>query len=273
MGRDDARIGPRRSVLYRIGQPITRAYFRLLHDVQWLHPERVPAQGPLLVIANHQSYYDPPLIGAGITQRPLDYLARAGLFANPLFARFIRALNALPIKEDSGDRAALEAVVARLHAGGAVLLFPEGRRTRTGHVLPFKRGMALVLRKARCPILPVAIDGVFDVFPPSRRLPRVLPRRSAGPIGVHYGRPVEPDELPRQAEAMLAMLRERIEAQRQELRDELLRRSGGRFPAPLPIEADQPSGRTPQGPTPVVPAAEVRPGGDGQPHAEDARQR
>lgn len=223
-------VSPKASLAYRVGQPITRAYFRLFHNVQWFHPERVPPRGPVLVVANHQSYYDPPLIGGGITSRPLDYLARAGLFKNPLFSRFISAFNAFPIKEDSGDRSALEAVIGRLHAGGAVLLFPEGRRSRDGHVMPLKRGMALIVRKARCPVLPVAIDGVYDVFPPGQSKPTLF----KGPIGVHYGRPIMPDDMPRDATSMLTLLHDRLEAQRLELRLELLKKSEGRFPAPLP---------------------------------------
>lgn len=223
-------VSPKASLAYRIGQPITRAYFRTFHNVQWFHPERVPHRGPVLVVANHQSYYDPPLIGGGITSRPLDYLARAGLFKNSLFARFISAFNAFPIKEDSGDRAALEAVIGRLRAGGAVLLFPEGRRTRDGHVMPLKRGMALIVRKARCPVLPVAIDGVYDVFPPGQSKPTLF----KGPIGVHYGRPILHDDLPRDATEMLTLLHDRIEAQRLKLRLELLKKSEGRFPKPLP---------------------------------------
>ncbi len=221
---------PRKTLAYRIGQPVTRVYYRTLHKALWMHAHRVPATGPLLVIANHQSYYDPPLIGGGITNRPIDYLARAGLFKNPIFGRFIRAYNAFPIKEDSGDRAALEAVIGRLKANGAVLLFPEGFRTRTGHVQPFKRGMALVLRKARCPLLPVAIDGVFDVFPPGQSCPTLF----RGPIGVNYGHPIAHDDLPRDPSEMLEMLRDRIDAQRLELRLELLKKSGGQFPSPLP---------------------------------------
>lgn len=220
---------PNKPLAYRVGQPVCRAWFRTFHGVLWMHAERVPATGPVLVVANHQSYYDPPLIGSGIPQRPLDYLARAGLFKNPLFGGFIRAFNAFPIKEDSGDRAALDAVVGRLHAGGAVLLFPEGRRTRTGHVMPLKRGMAIILRKARCPLLPVAIDGLFDVFPPDQKRPTLF----QGPVGVHYGHPIMPDDLPRYADDLLTMLHDRIEAQRLALRIELLKRSGGTFPKPL----------------------------------------
>lgn len=230
MSEPDNQPAPKTPLAYRIGRPATRAWFRRFHDVQWLHPERVPATGPVLIVANHQSYYDPPLIGGGITTRPLDYLARAGLFKNPLFGGFISAFNAFPIKEDSGDRAALEAVIGRLEAGGAVLLFPEGRRTRDGHVMPLKRGMALILRRARCPVLPVAIDGVYDVFPPGQGKPSLF----RGPIGVHYGQPIEHEALPRDPAEMLAMLHDQIAAQRLLLRLELLKKSGGKFPVPLP---------------------------------------
>ncbi|MEO1009342.1 MAG: lysophospholipid acyltransferase family protein [Planctomycetota bacterium] len=215
---------------YALGRRLLLGYFRGLHGVVYMGSERIPRHGPVLVVANHQSYYDPPLIGSGIGCRPLDFLARAGLFRVPLFGRFIRAFNAFPIKEDTGDRAAIEAVVRRLQAGGTVLVFPEGRRTRDGHLMPLKRGVALVLRRAKVPVVPVAIDGVFDVWPRHRALPTPF----AGPMGVHYGEPIEPGDQPRDADALLAMLHDRLEAQKLEIRLELLKRSEGTFPRPLP---------------------------------------
>jgi len=229
---------PREPMKYSLGRRVLIGAFGLLHGVVFLGRERVPPAGPVLVVANHQSYYDPPLIGCAVGNRPLDYLARAGLFGVPLLGGLIRAFHAFPIREDTGDRAALEAVVGRLSAGGAVLLFPEGRRTRTGHVMPLKRGMALVIRRAGCPVLPVAVDGVFDVFPPGRRLPAF----GRGPIGVHIGQPIAPGALPRDAGAMLELVRGRIESLRDGLRVELLRRSGLRFPPPLPPRNPPPPG-------------------------------
>ncbi len=190
---------------------------------------RVPPTGPVLLAANHQSFLDPPVIGFAVRNRHLDYVARAGLFASPAFGRLIRALNAIPISEEGADAVAIREILRRLEAGRAVLIFPEGSRTPDGAMHEFKRGVAVLVRRSSCPVMPVAIEGVYDIWPRSSKWPRLFGCR----VAVRYGNPIPHDELLRHGpDAALDRLRREIDAMRLELRAELHRRSGGRFPPP-----------------------------------------
>ena len=98
----------------------------------------VPTNGPLLVLANHQSMFDPVLVGLA-SRRYLSYLARKNLFEQPVLAPLIRSLNAIPIDRGLG-RDGIQAVLNALGQGQAVLIFPEGERTHNGEVQPLKPG-------------------------------------------------------------------------------------------------------------------------------------
>ncbi|MCW5776158.1 MAG: 1-acyl-sn-glycerol-3-phosphate acyltransferase [Phycisphaeraceae bacterium] len=192
---------------------------------------RVPLTGPVLLAANHQSFLDPPVIGFAVRERHLDYVARAGLFASPVFGGLIRALNAIPISEEGADAAAIREILRRLEAGRAVLIFPEGSRTADGAMHEFKRGVAVLVRRSSCPVMPVAIEGVYDTWPRSARWPRLFGCR----VAVHYGEPIPHDELLQDGpDAALDRLRREIDSMRLNLRSELRRQTGGRFPLPGP---------------------------------------
>ncbi|MCL4222459.1 MAG: 1-acyl-sn-glycerol-3-phosphate acyltransferase [Phycisphaerales bacterium] len=158
---------------------------------RWLHVDRVPLTGPLLIVANHVSFLDPPLIGCAIRARALAYLARSGLFRFKPLGMLLRSFNSVPVAESGGDVAAMRTVIALLQAGNAVLIFPEGSRSPDGNLHEFKRGVALILRKALCPVLPVAVDGPFRAWPRHRRFPILLRHR----VAAIYGHPIPHDEL------------------------------------------------------------------------------
>jgi len=177
--------------------------------------ENVPATGPLLLAANHESYLDPPCISSALCpRRHTTFIARAGLFKVRPFAWLIATLNSVPIKENQGDTAAIKETIRRLEGGHTVLIFPEGARTLDGSIGEFKRGVALLMKKARCPVVPVAIKGAFEAWPRSRKFPRVF----AGPLRVLYGTPIAYEELMKDGpDAGLARLREEIVRLRAEL--------------------------------------------------------
>jgi 1-acyl-sn-glycerol-3-phosphate acyltransferase len=157
-----------------------------------LHQERVPRQGGLILAANHQSYLDPPSIGSLICgRRHLDFIARVGLFTFKPFGWVITALNSIPIRGDGNDASSIKEILRRLEQGRAILIFPEGARTEDGEMHDFKRGAALLVKRAKCPVQPVAIDGAYDVWPPHRGVPRLFRRK----VRVIYGVPIAPDEL------------------------------------------------------------------------------
>lgn len=156
----------------------------------------VPPTGPALLVANHQSFIDPWLVGQAAPRR-LKFLARHTLFANPLFGRAIRAYGAVPIDRGFGKEG-LQGVLALLKAGRAVVVFAEGERTRTGAMQPLKAGVALLLRKAECPVVPVGVAGAFAMWPRHRLLPAPapLPLPADGrSLAVAFGRPLPAGSL------------------------------------------------------------------------------
>ncbi|MDX2132755.1 MAG: lysophospholipid acyltransferase family protein [Planctomycetota bacterium] len=180
-----------RTLVYEACRRAARLTLRLCFGLRAQGVEHVPATGALLIVANHESYLDPPCIGSSVTQRHLTYVARAGLFAFKPFAWLIGTLNSIPIREDQGDAAAIREILARLARGQAVLIFPEGSRTPDGEMRDFKRGVALLLKRAKCPVVPAAIDGAFERWPVARRWPRVRGPR----VRVLFGQPIPASTL------------------------------------------------------------------------------
>lgn len=168
---------------------------------------RIPAAGPLLVVSNHQSHLDPPAIGMAFRTRHLSFLARDSLFAVPVLGTLIRTLNSTPVARGTSDTAAIRATLALLAQGRAVLVFPEGTRSLDGSLGEFKRGVWLLLARAKCPVLPVAISGSIEAWPRGGVLPRLL----APPLEVRVGEPLEAEALLAMGpDAGLAHVRERI---------------------------------------------------------------
>lgn len=114
---------------------------------------RVPRKGPVILAPNHVSYLDPPLVG--ITAfREIHFLAKPGLFAgSKLFARLITAFNAISLEGTAGVRKAIKL----LRQGHAVVIFPEGTRSRVPAVLPFHEGVGYLAINYGVPVVPVYI--------------------------------------------------------------------------------------------------------------------
>jgi 1-acyl-sn-glycerol-3-phosphate acyltransferase len=176
----------------------------------WLYGLRVegrenwPGQGGALVCANHQSMFDPPLVGLTCPRR-MNYLARNTLFRVPLLAPLIRFLDAIPIDREGGGLAGLKETLRRLRAGEQVLIFPEGTRTRDGEVAPLKPGFIAVARRSGVPLVPVGVDGAYQAWPRTSPFPR------GGRIAVVIGEPISPEHVAACSDdELLAELEQRI---------------------------------------------------------------
>lgn len=208
-------------------------FFRLRR----FHTERIPRSGACILAGNHLSHFDPPLLSLCTTTRQTHFVARRGLFKFKPFGWLISALNSIPLREEEGDVAAIRATLARLDAGHPVILFPEGARSLSGVQQPFKRGVALLLKRARCPIVPVAVEGCYEAFPRTRRLPRFWATR----VAVQVGHPIPYDELFKDgSDAALRRLADEIETLRLDLRSKLRASTNGRFPPPGPADERAP---------------------------------
>jgi 1-acyl-sn-glycerol-3-phosphate acyltransferase len=194
--------------------------------------ERVPREGPVIVVSNHQSHLDPIIAGILVNDRPVTSLARATLFAFKPFAWSIALLGAVPVRRGQGDTAAFRAMLGELEAGRGTLVFPEGSRCYDGRTGAFRTGVLLLVRRGKAPVVPVAVEGAFDVWPRTRRFPKLL-----GHLEARAGTPVPASEFAERGEqVVLEEIRREIETMRLELRADLRRRTRGRFPPPGPAD-------------------------------------
>ena len=155
------------AILKPLAVPLMRAFFGLSSRGR----EHVPVSGPVLLVANHVSLLDPPLVG-GAVPRQLSFLAKAELFRVPLFGGLIRRLGAQPLRREGADASALRAALRVLKQGGALLVFPEGTRGREGALGPAKPGAGMLAVVAGAPVVPVYIEGSGRAWPRGRRFPR-----------------------------------------------------------------------------------------------------
>jgi 1-acyl-sn-glycerol-3-phosphate acyltransferase len=200
-------------MLYAVLKPLTLLVMRLLFGLRSRGAEHVPASGPVLLVANHASFLDPPLVGA-VAPRPLCFMAKAELFRIPLFGGLIRRLNAHPLRREGGDAAALRAALRVLKGGGALLVFPEGTRGENGILGTPKPGAGMLAVLGDAPVIPVYVSGSGRAWPRGRRFPRPTDVTvTFGPplpvmAGAHGSRKDDYEAASRQMMAAIASLRD-----------------------------------------------------------------
>jgi len=150
-------------VLYWIGKNGSNAIFKIFSRVRVIGRENVPRTGPLILSPNHASFADPPLVGSQLP-RTLFYMGKEELFRIPVLGWLIRQVNAFPIRRKEGDIAAIKAAERILNAGGALIVFPEGRRQREGRLGAPKRGVGLLASRTGAPVLPVYVHNGHRVM-------------------------------------------------------------------------------------------------------------
>lgn len=146
------------SVFYDLANRLLRLAFRLLATVEIVGLANVPRQGKLIVIGNHTSYLDPLLVGAFIARR-IVFMSKKENLANPIARFVVYSYGVFPVDRGNVDRSALTRIDEVLEAEGALGMFPEGTRSRTGELRRAKAGTVLVALRNHAPVLPVAIAG------------------------------------------------------------------------------------------------------------------
>jgi 1-acyl-sn-glycerol-3-phosphate acyltransferase len=200
------------NLAYFIGWCVYRTIFKVYFRWHVYNAERVPVSGPMILAANHASYIDPPLVGAGL-HRAINYLAREDLFRFPVMGWVLRQWQVVPVDRDGGGAAGLRAILDRLLAGGAIILFPEGTRTKDGILQAARSGIGLTVIKSTAPVVPVRVFGTYEAYGRHVVLPR--PR----PVAVKYAKPMDFAEL--RAEAKVCS-KPRLKEIYQQVADEIM---------------------------------------------------
>lgn len=150
--------------------PVLHGYFRgQIHGA-----EHVPQYGRLLVVSNHGSDFDPPILSCAVG-RPVAYMAKEELFRVPVLKQAIKAYGAYPVKRGSADRSAMKAAIASIESGWATGVFLDGTRTPNGRVINPKLGAAWIAAKTNTPLLPVSLWGTHQIFKKGSAVPRPVP--------------------------------------------------------------------------------------------------
>lgn len=146
--------------------------WRVLFKIRYQGTDNIPQTGGLIIAANHQTYIDPFWLGVPI-KRPLRFLAWDAAFDWPLVGKLLGLFGAWPLQIEGSDPAAIRRTLQWLRGGEAVVIFPEGARSRAdGKMDRFKGGAVRLALEAGVPILPVTIRGGNRVWPLGRHVPR-----------------------------------------------------------------------------------------------------
>lgn len=158
--------------------------------------DNVPGVGAAVLMSNHQSNFDPIMLGAPL-RRPISIPGKAELFRIPVFRYFLRQLGSYPVDREAADTGSLRRSLKVLRAGKILAVFPEGTRTRTGEVGGFGPTLTKLALREGVPIVPVAIAGSGRILPPGERFPRLGVKTAVvygEPIQTQLQRPGHPNE-------------------------------------------------------------------------------
>jgi 1-acyl-sn-glycerol-3-phosphate acyltransferase len=159
---------------------LLRPYFR----VRVIGGENLPAEGGVLVAANHASFADPLVLGAFLRRR-LWFIMAEEQYRKPVVHLFSRLMDVIPVQSGAAFQLApIKKALSLLKGGRVVAIFPEGRRSGTGKLLPGQPGLGLLAARAQVPILPVAIAGMREAYPVGQKIPK------PGRVTLYVGKPL-----------------------------------------------------------------------------------
>ncbi len=180
-----------RTLLYLLVRGTASCFFRSLFNYKVLGREKLIEEGPAIIVANHQSFLDPPLVGS-LYRNEVFFLARKTLFDAPVLKQVLPHCNVIPIDQTPPDPASIIQVLRTVKNGGRIIIFPEGSRCADGQIHDAMPGIGLILSKlAHVPVQPIRIEGAYDC------LPIHSSKLKFKPITLSVGDPIQftPEEL------------------------------------------------------------------------------
>jgi len=172
-----------KNLYYHLGHSFFKFLGSAFFSYRVVNPQYMIDEGPAILAMNHQSFLDPPMAGIS-TERELYTLARDTLFKSRFLGWLFPKVNVLPVDPKGGDSSALKITVRILREGHAMLMFPEGTRSRDGQLQKAQPGIGLIIAKTLAPVIPMRIFGSYEA------LPRTGKRFQAIPITIVLGEPL-----------------------------------------------------------------------------------
>ena len=175
-------------MLYTVGKSFSWLLAKIFGRMKVIGRENIPTQGGVMICANHVSFADPPVLGAGCP-RQIHYMAKIELFQVPVLGALIRRVGAFPVQQRSADRTAIKTAVDYLSKGDVVGMFPEGQRVHGGELGPALPGAGMIVLRAKVSVIPAALINTDKMLPPHHILPKFTR------VVVVYGEPVDLSDL------------------------------------------------------------------------------
>ena len=191
-------------------QVITQNFFCVWLRYRSMGHEPLEKEQGALILANHQSFLDPLLVGLPL-HRPISFLARDSLFRVPVIGWILKNTHVMPINQEATSTVSLRQTIRKLQHGFLVGIFPEGTRSYTGELGEIKPGFTAIIRRAKHPVYPVGIAGAYQALPIKAWF--LKPTR----VRVVFGKPISTEELEKfshrdQDAALIELVRTRIAA-------------------------------------------------------------
>lgn len=149
--------------VYSFVRSLVNAVLKPVYRIEVIGRENVPADGGVLLCANHIDNLDPPVVGI-TAPRPVHFMAKEELFSVPVLGKIVPHLNAFPVKRGMSDREALRKGLGILKDGKVLGLFPEGTRSKTGEMGKGLAGAGFFALRSDAQVVPCAVIGPYKAF-------------------------------------------------------------------------------------------------------------
>ena len=143
--------------LYYLGRFLFKWFFIIIYRCKAYGSKNIPEDTGVIIAPNHTSYFDPPITGC-FMNRDLFFMAKEELFSMPILGFCIKRTNAFPVKRGKQDMAAFRNAFSLLENKKALLVFPEGTRSKDGNLGKARAGVGMLACNAQVPVIPVKIN-------------------------------------------------------------------------------------------------------------------